>query len=138
MNEEAIVVVECWDDENKAYRPITLHGTVWNINGFIVEIFRIGTMAKAVGRSVSMLRKWERNGKFPKPLFQSEKERIKFQSDNESAYDRYYSKYQILQANRLAKKHQILIKKRVKQEFFDELKASFYKEREKIESMVTR
>lgn len=37
------------------------------VSGNSVEVFRIGTVSEHIGRSICMIRIWERHGKIPKP-----------------------------------------------------------------------
>lgn len=42
-------------------------------NGEVVELFKIGVLAEALGRASSTVRKWEISGVIPKTIFKSSK-----------------------------------------------------------------
>ena len=45
-------------------------GKVYDINGEQFEVYRIGALAMALGKNSRTVEKWERDGLFPKPVFQ--------------------------------------------------------------------
>lgn len=59
---------------------IRLKGVTYDIEGELIEVFRIGTLAKALGRSARTIREWERAGHIPPPLFRIEGSQVRFYS----------------------------------------------------------
>jgi stalled ribosome alternative rescue factor ArfA len=133
--EKPRIVLEEWNRDAATYIPKTHVGITWNINGYLIDIFRINVLASAVNRSTSMVRKWEISNKLPEPLFRSDQERTKLGKDK--SYDRYYSRHQIELAHKLAKKHGMLKKRVTPDLFFIGLQKSFYKEEEELEKVMS-
>ena len=71
--------------------PVTRKGTYFDIKGHTVELFRVKTLADALDRTVAVLRKWEREGFVPKPIYTIPGDQCKH----------WYSAAQIINCHRL-------------------------------------
>lgn len=70
-------------------------GKVYRINGAEIELFTIGEMAKALGKSPVTLRMWEREGWIPKATYRTPTPRGKQIPDRPSKGRRLYSREQV-------------------------------------------
>lgn len=66
------VLIEVWDSNSKSWIFNTFNCKVFEHEGRIYKLFRSGVMAKALGRTVDSVQRWERDKKFPKPIFEVE------------------------------------------------------------------
>jgi hypothetical protein len=48
---------------------VTRRGRFWLVAGRSVELFPVAVMAEAVERRAAVVRLWEREGRFPKPMY---------------------------------------------------------------------
>ena len=83
-------------NENALMAPTRLmkkEGVIYSLgDGDKVELFTIGTLAKAIDRIPDTIIKWEKQKRFPRPMFQVDKQRA----------FRWYSGVQIMNFHNLA------------------------------------
>lgn len=71
--------------------PVQRKGSKYDLGGEVVELFRGKVMAEALDRTLIVIKEWERNNKFPRPLYQIEN----------SQCTHWYSAAQIINCHRL-------------------------------------
>lgn len=77
----------------KPWRRVQRTGLLYVVNDETIELFPLRVMAEALDRTSATLLKWEKMGKFPKPLFS--------RAGHPKAPKRWYSATQVLNLHRL-------------------------------------
>lgn len=67
---EAVVFFEYWQKDLKKWMIGEFKARVYESDGARFKLFRVGVMAKVLGRTTHTLQEWERDKAFPKPIFQ--------------------------------------------------------------------
>jgi hypothetical protein len=65
-----IVHFEVWDKTIEKWLVIPFKARCIEHDGRIYKLFRVGTLAKALGRIPGTVRRWEKSGSLPEPLYQ--------------------------------------------------------------------
>ena len=82
---EDTIIMEAWDSGSKSWLFSACKCKVFIHEGRTYKLFRTGVMAKALGRTVDSVQRWERDKNFPSPIFEIEG----------SSRFRYYSEDQV-------------------------------------------
>lgn len=82
------IYFEVWDKELVRWMPTRFPARCWQKDEQVYKLFRIGTMAKVLSRSVGWIQQLERDKKFPETLFEVD-----------GCNSRYYSEDQIRMAS---------------------------------------
>lgn len=82
------IYFEVWDKDLQKWMPTKFKARCFAVDERIYKLFRIGIMSQVMSRSVGWIQQLERDGKFPKPLFEVD-----------GCHSRYYSEDQIRMAS---------------------------------------
>jgi hypothetical protein len=90
-----MISFKVWDKNRKNYITAYKYGRLFDLDGVDIKLFPIRVMAEAVNRTNVTLLAWEKEGRFPTPMYKVPNTIIK----------RWYSENQILKANEIALKY---------------------------------
>lgn len=66
---KAPLELRVWDREKKALYKHTYYGRNFVLEGVAVKLFPVRVLARAIDRTSTTIALWEREGRFPKPMW---------------------------------------------------------------------